>query len=198
MVPNQNGASKACYIVKIHHSGQEPSICNLELEAAHIMRASRDLTVPFCSDVVLMGLPSRGQGVSQLSLPIPFSPSWSVLLSTWNLLAFLLFSHQILPTHLQFSFSDCPFCLHQPFTYISLVYKAPLAPFPFLCGLLHTWHTPAVGQSVKIVPKVDQVDKEPVPNGCEGGRRHFKGRWCSPVSVDKPCRRRKTDRKPMN
>ena len=135
-----------------------------------------------------MGLPSRGGGVSQLGLPTPFSPSLSVLLSTWNMLAFFLFTHQILPTHMQLSFSDCPFNLHQPFTYISLVSNFLFATFPFLCALLHTWHTPAVGQSVKIVPMVDQVGREPVPNGCEGGRRHFKGRWCSPILVDKPSR----------
>ena len=55
---------------------------NLRLGLVHIVRASHNLTLPFCSDVAPMGSPSRGGGVSQLSLPTPFPPSLSVLLPT--------------------------------------------------------------------------------------------------------------------
>ena len=75
------------------------------------------------SGVAPMGSPSRGGGVSRLSLPTPFSPIFVCPSAYRNLSPVLLFTHQLLPTYLQFSSSDCPFCLHRPFTYISLLYK---------------------------------------------------------------------------
>ena len=78
-----------------------------------------------------MGSPSRGGGVSRLSLPTPFSPIFVCPSAYRNLSPVLLFTHQLLPTHLQFSSSDCPFCIHRPFTYISLLYKPSLCHFSF-------------------------------------------------------------------
>ena len=77
-----------------------------------------------------MGSPSRGGGVSQLSLPTPFSPIF-VCPSAYRNLSPVLFTHQPFPTYLQFSSSDCPFCLHRPFTYISLLYKPSFCHFSF-------------------------------------------------------------------
>ena len=48
-----------------------------------------------------------------------------------NLSPVLLFTHQLLPTYLQFSSSDWPLCLHRPFTYISLLYKPSFCHFSF-------------------------------------------------------------------
>ena len=79
-----------------------------------------------------MGSPSRGGGVSRLSLPTPFSPIFVCPSACRNLSPVLLFTHQLLPTYLQFSSSDCPFCLHQPFIYISLLYKPSFCHFSFL------------------------------------------------------------------
>ena len=91
-----------------------------------------------------MGSPSRGGGVSWLSLPTPFSPI-SVCPSAYrNLSPVLLFTHQLLPAHLQFSSSDCPFCLHRPFTYISLLYKPSFCHFSFS-------HTLSVPRSRKML-----------------------------------------------
>ena len=78
-----------------------------------------------------MGSPSRGGGVSRLSLPTPFSPIFVCPSAYRNLSPVLLFTHQLLPTYLQFSSSDCPFCLHWPFTYISLLYKPSFCHFSF-------------------------------------------------------------------
>ena len=78
-----------------------------------------------------MGSPSRGGGVSRLSLPTPFSPIFVCPSAYRNLSPVLLFTHQLLPTYLQFSSSDCPFCLHRPFTYISLLYKPSFCHFSF-------------------------------------------------------------------
>ena len=85
-----------------------------------------------------MGSPSRGGGVSWLSLPTPFSPIFVCPSAYRNLSPVLLFTHQLLPTHLQFSSSDCPFCLHRPFTYISLLYKPSFCHFSFS----HTFSVP--------------------------------------------------------
>ena len=94
----------------------------------------------FCMALVLlygsyasapMGSPSRGGGVSRLSLPTPFSPIFVCPSAYRNLSPVLLFTHQLLPTYLQFSSSDCPFCLHRPFTYISLLYKPSFCHFSF-------------------------------------------------------------------
>ena len=81
--------------------------------------------------VAPMGSPSRGGGVSRLSLPTPFSPIFVCPSAYRNLSPVLLFTHQLLPTYLQFSSSDCPFCLHRPFTYISLLYKPSFCHFSF-------------------------------------------------------------------
>ena len=78
-----------------------------------------------------MGSPSRGGGVSRLSLPTPFSPIFVCPSAYRNLSPVLLFTHQLLPTYLQFSSSDCPFCLHRPFTYISLLFKPSFCHFSF-------------------------------------------------------------------
>ena len=79
-----------------------------------------------------MGSPLRGRGVSRLSLPTPFSPIFVCPSAYRNLSPVLLFTHQLLPTYLQFSSSDCPFCLHRPFTYIYLLYKPSFATSFFL------------------------------------------------------------------
>ena len=144
----------------------------------------------FFPDFVPRGPPSRGGGVYQLSLPTPFLsifvcptvypesvsfPSFHPSNSLYVSAVFLLVLSFLSSPTICFSF-----------------FKFPFATFPFLCGLQQTWHITAVGRSVKLVPKVDQADEEPVLKGCEGGIRHFKGRWCSPVLVDKPSRRRKT------
>ena len=68
-------------------------------------------------------------GVSQLNLPIPFSPIF-VCPANQNLSS-IIFTHQLLPTHLQFSGLDCPFCPHRPFTYISLFDKSSFCHFSF-------------------------------------------------------------------
>ena len=81
--------------------------------------------------VAPMGSPSRGGGVSRLSLPTPFSPIFVCPSAYRNLSPVLLFTHQLLPTYLQFSSSDCPFCLHRPFTYISLLCKPSFCHFSF-------------------------------------------------------------------
>ena len=47
-------------------------------------------------------------------------------------------------TYLQFSSSDCPFCLHRPFTYISLLYKPSFCHFSFS-------HTLSVPRSRKML-----------------------------------------------
>ena len=79
-----------------------------------------------------MGSPSRGRGVSRLSLPTPLPSPIFVCPSAYrNLSPVLLFTHQLLPTYLQFSSLDCPFCLHRPFTYISLLYKPSFCHFSF-------------------------------------------------------------------
>ena len=88
----------------------------------------------FPEDLVIlapMGSPSHGGGVSRLSLPTPFSPIFVCPSAYRNLSSVLLFTHQLLPTYLQFSSSDCPFCLHRPFTYISLLYKPSFCHFSF-------------------------------------------------------------------
>ena len=79
-----------------------------------------------------MGSPSRGGGVSRLSWSTPFSPIFVCPSAYRNLSPVLLFTHQLLPTYLQFSSSDNPFCLHRPFTYISLLYKPSFATSLFL------------------------------------------------------------------
>ena len=81
---------------------------------------------------VPMGSPSRGGVVSRLSLPTPFSPIFVCPSAYRNLSPVLLFTLQLLPTYLQFSSSDCPFCLHRPFTYTSLSYKPSFAASFFL------------------------------------------------------------------
>ena len=91
-----------------------------------------------------MGSPSRGGGVSWLSLPTPFSPIFVCPSAYRNLSPVLLFTHQLLPAHLQFSSSDCPFCLHWPFTYISLLYKPSFCHFSFS-------HTLSVPRSQKML-----------------------------------------------
>ena len=78
-----------------------------------------------------MGSPSRGGGVSRLSLPTPFSPIFVCPSAYRNLSPVLLFTHQLLPTYLQFSSSDYPFCLHRPFFYIFLLYKPSFCHFSF-------------------------------------------------------------------
>ena len=91
-------------------------------------------SLAFCCDLCRrapMGSPSRGGGVSRLSLPTPFSPIFVCPSAYRNLSPVLLFTHQLLPTYLQFSSSDCPFCLHRPFTYISLLYKPSFCHFSF-------------------------------------------------------------------
>ena len=91
-----------------------------------------------------MGSPSHGGGVSRLSLPTPFSPIFVCPSAYRNLSPVLLFTHQLLPTYLQFSSSDCPFCLHRPFTYISLLYKPSFCHFSFS-------HTLSVPRSRKML-----------------------------------------------
>ena len=78
-----------------------------------------------------MGSLSHGGGVSRLSLPAPFSPIFVCPSAYWNISPVLLFTLQLLPTYLQFSSSGCPFCLHRPFTYISLLYKLSFCHFSF-------------------------------------------------------------------
>ena len=97
-----------------------------------------------------MGSPSRGGGVSRLSLPTPFSPIFVCPSAYRNLSPVLLFTHQLLLTYLQFSSSDCPFCLHRPFTYISLLYKPSFCHFSFLCGPLETRHVDRVPRPVSL------------------------------------------------
>ena len=97
-----------------------------------------------------MGSPSRSGGVSRLSLPTPFSPIFVCPSAYRNLSPVLLFTHQLLPTYLQFSSSDCPFCLHRPFTYIFLLYKPSFCHFSFLCGPLETRHVDRVPRPVSL------------------------------------------------
>ena len=78
-----------------------------------------------------MGSPSRGGGVSRQSLPTPFCPIFVCPSASRNLSPVILFTHHLLPTYLQFSGSDCPFCVHRPFTYISLLYKHSFCHFSF-------------------------------------------------------------------
>ena len=111
-----------------------------------------------------MGSPSHGGGVSRLSLPTPFSPIFVCPSAYWNLPSVLLFTHQLLPTYLQFSSSDCPSCLHRPFAYISLLYKPSFATSLFLCGPLETRHVDRVPLlSYRLnspTPTADQVEEE--------------------------------------
>ena len=111
-----------------------------------------------------MGSPSHGGGVSRLSLPTPFSPIFVCPSAYWNLSSVLLFTHQLLPTYLQFSSSDCPSCLHRPFAYISLLYKPSFATSLFLCGPLETRHVDCVPlPSYRLnspTPTADQVEEE--------------------------------------
>ena len=97
-----------------------------------------------------MGSPSRSGGVSRLSLPTPFSPIFVCPSAYQNLSPVLLFTHQLLLTYLQFSSSDCPFCLHRPFTYISLLYKLLFATSLFLCGPLETRHVDRVPRPMSL------------------------------------------------
>ena len=71
------------------------------------------------------------RGVSHLSLPTPFSPIFVCTSAYRNLSPVLHFTHQLLPTYLQFSSSDCPFCLHRPFTYIFSFVQAFFLHFSF-------------------------------------------------------------------
>ena len=96
-----------------------------------------------------MGSPSHGGGVSQLNLPTPFSPIF-VCPAYQNLSPVLLFTHQPLPTYLQFSSLDCPFCLHRLFIYISLLYKPSFATSLFLCSPLETRHFDRVPRPVSL------------------------------------------------
>ena len=96
------------------------------------LTCTRYWTLPFHTTFSApMGSPSHGGGVSRLSLPTPFSPIFVCPSAYRNLSSVLLFTHQLLPTYLQFSSSDCPFCLHRPFTYISLLYKPSFCHFSF-------------------------------------------------------------------
>ena len=97
-----------------------------------------------------MGSPSRGGGVSQVSLPHSF-PIFVCPSAYWNLSP-ILFTHQLLLTYLQCFHWDCPFCLHRPFTYISLFLLVRLlfATSPFLCGLLETRHIDRVPRPVSL------------------------------------------------
>ena len=55
----------------------------------------------------------------------------SVLLPTRIFHLSFFFTHQLLPTYLQFSDSDCPLSLQWPVTYISLLYKSSFCHFSF-------------------------------------------------------------------
>ena len=122
------------------------------------------IIIPNLKDIAPMGSPSHGGGVSRLSLPTPFSPIFVCPSACWNLSSVLLFTHQLLPTYLQFSSSDCPSCLHRPFAYISLLYKPSFATSLFLCGPLETRHVDRVPlPSYRLnspTPTADQVEEE--------------------------------------
>ena len=100
-------------------------------EPLYFLRAMQSSNSFFFPLSAPMGLPSRGGGVSRLSLPTPFSPIFVCPSAYRNLSPVRLFTHQLLPTYLQFSSSDCPVCLHRPFTYISLLYKPSFCHFSF-------------------------------------------------------------------
>ena len=122
-VPDQKGVSRLCNMLEIYHSGPEPLCLYVYLSARQLVCLSACLAP--------MGSPSRGGGVSRLSLHTPFSPIFVCPSAYRNLSPVLLFTHQLLPTYLQFSSSGCPFCLHRPFTYISLLYKSSFCHFSF-------------------------------------------------------------------
>ena len=107
-----------------------PSVC-IHRSIILIFLEKKSMLVDFFHGKAPMGSPSRGGGVSRLSLPTPFSPIFVCPSAYRNLSPVLLFTHQLLPTYLQFSSSDCPFCLHRPFTYISLLYKPSFCHFSF-------------------------------------------------------------------
>ena len=85
----------------------------------------------FLATVGPHGLAFTRRGCFSLSLPTSFSPIFVCPSAYRNLSPVLLFTHQLLPTYLQFSSSDCPFCLHRPFTYISLLHKPSFCHFSF-------------------------------------------------------------------
>ena len=115
-------AADLYFILVVTHAGDESFCGSGTLKQFLVTSLSYDLRLSLlvCAP---MGSPSRGGGVSRLSLPAPFSPIFVCPSAYRNLSPVLLFTHQLLPTYLQFSSSDCPFCLHRPFTYISLLYK---------------------------------------------------------------------------
>ena len=129
-----------------------------------IKQTTRTTTNKSINKIAPMGSPSHGGGVSRLSLPTPFSPIFVCPSAYWNLSSVLLFTHQLLPTYLQFSSSDCPSCLHRPFAYISLLYKPSFATSLFLCGPLETRHVDRVPlPSYRLnspTPTADQVEEE--------------------------------------
>ena len=111
-----------------------------------------------------MGSPSHGGGVSRLSLPTPFSPIFVCPSAYRNLSSVLLFTHQLLPTYLQFSSSDCPFC-HTGLSPIFLFCTSLLfATSLFLCGPLETRHVDRVPlPSYRLnspTPTAEQVEEE--------------------------------------
>ena len=92
-----------------------------------------------------MGSPSRGGGVSRLSLPIPFSPIFVCPSAYRNLSPVLLFTHQLLPTYrtvLSVYIGLSPIFLFCT----SLLFATSL----FLCGPLETRHVDRVPRPVSL------------------------------------------------
>ena len=131
--------------------------------------------------------------LAHLFLSIFFCPS-----AYRNLSAFLLFSYQILPTHLQFSCSDYHFCLHQP----SHLYFSFLL-FSFWNFSFSLWSASdlehnSCGSVSKTCPKGGSGRRGTCSERLWRRNKTFQGKWRSPVLVAKPSRRRKTYLKPMN
>ena len=93
---------------------------------------------PSSPSLAPMGSPSGGKGVSQLSLPTPFSPIFVCFSAYWNLSPILLFTHQLLTSAvfaLGLSFVFRGFSPRFHFC-TSLLF----ATSPFVCHLLQTRH----------------------------------------------------------
>ena len=93
---------------------------------------------PSSPSLAPMGSPSGGKGVSQLSLPTPFSPIFVCSSAYWNLSPILLFTHQLL--------TSAVFALGLSFVFIGFSPRFHFctsllfATSPFVCHLLQTRH----------------------------------------------------------
>ena len=91
----------------------------------------------------------RGCFSTKLAHTFLFSPIF-VCPSAYQNLSPVLFTYHPPPTYLRFSSSDCPFCLHQPFTSISFCTSLLFATSLFLCGPLETRHVDRVPRPMSL------------------------------------------------